>query len=94
MVKIAAGICTYSDSLGLARLLDSLGPGLIYNIVIHGPYPSYYNLDPDSLPATNAVCRAYPNTTLIDLSQPMSEVERRQTYLDYANNYDFMLILD
>ena len=24
----------------------------------------------------------------------MSEVERRQTYLDYANNYDFLLVLD
>ena len=93
-MKIAAGICTYSDSLGLARLLDSLAPGQVYSIVIHGPYPSYYNLDPDSLPATSAVCRAYPNTTIIDLSQPMPEVERRQTYLDYANNYDFMLILD
>ena len=94
MVKIAAGICTYADSLGLARLLDSLTPGGVYNIVIHGPYPSYDSPDPDSLNATNAVCRAYPNTRLIDLPQPLSEVERRQTYLDLANNYDFLLIVD
>ena len=94
MVKIAAGICTYSDSLGLARLLETLAPGQVYSIVIHGPYLSYDSLDPDSLTATNAVCKAYPNTRLISLPQPMSEVERRQTYLDYANNYDFLLVLD
>jgi hypothetical protein len=94
MVKIAAGICTYSDSLGLARLLDSLSAGQVYSIVIHGPYPSYYNLDPDSLTATNAICKAYPNIRLIDLPEPLAEVERRQTYLDLANNYDFLLVLD
>lgn len=94
MVKIAAGICTYSDSLGLARCLESLTPGLTYNIVIHGPYPFYYNLDPDSLDATSAVCKAYPNTRLIHVQEPLAEVERRQTYLDLASNYDFLLIID
>jgi hypothetical protein len=94
MVKIAAGICTYSDSLGLARLLETLAPGGVYSIVIHGPYPSYDSLDPDSLPATSAVCKVYPNTRLIDLPQPTAEIERRQTYLDLASNYDFLLIVD
>ena len=94
MVKIAAGICTYSDSLGLARLLDSLSPGQVDSIVIHGPYPSYDSLDPDSLTSTNAVCRAYPNTKLIHLPEPLPEVERRQTYLDLANNYDLLLVID
>ena len=94
MVKIAAGICTYSDSLGLARLLESLAGGRVDSIVIHGPFLSYYNLDSESSSNTSAVCKVYPNTRLIDLVQPMSEVERRQTYLDLANNYDFLLIID
>ena len=93
-MKIAAGICTYSDSLGLARLLESLTPGGVDSIVVHGPYPSYDSLDLDSLPSTDAVCKVYPNIRLISLPEPKPEVERRQTYLDLASNYDFLLIVD
>jgi hypothetical protein len=92
-VKIAAGICTYSDSLGLARCLESLA-GQVEPIVIHGPYPSYTRHDPFSFQETSAVCKAYPNTRLIDLPEPLPEIQRRQLYLDNANNYDFLLVID
>ena len=93
MVRIAAGICTYSDSLSLARCLESFA-GQLEAIIIHGPYPSYNSLDPSSYQDTNAVCKAYPNIRLVDVAEPLAEIERRQMYLNLAVNHDFLLILD
>jgi glycosyltransferase involved in cell wall biosynthesis len=93
-MKIAAGICTYSDALSLARCLESLNDGAIDCKIIHGPYPFYSAIDDDSLENTRAVCQAYPNTQLIDLPLPTPEIERRQTYLNLASDYDLLLVID
>jgi len=93
VVRICAGICTYSDSLGLARCLESFS-GQLEAIIIHGAYPDYIALDHTSWRETSAVCKAYPNIRLVDVPEPLSEIQRRQLYLDNANNYDFLLVID
>src|SRR5262245_5318252 len=93
MVRICAGICAYSDSLGLARCLESFS-GQLEAIIIHGAYPDYTALDHTSWRETSAVCKAYPNIRLVDVPEPLSEIQRRQLYLDNANNYDFLLVID
>ena len=93
-VKLAAGICTYSDYLGLARCLDSLQAGEVDSIVIHGPFHAYTALDALSLTKTTEVCKAFLNTQLIDSAEPMPEIQKRQIYLDNAKNYDFLLVID
>ena len=93
-MKIAAGICTYSEAPGLARTLESLSGEIEFCIVVHGPYLNFAPLDPQSSTYTKAVCSKYPNTQLIDLSTPTHETIRRQKYLDLALDYDFLLIID
>ena len=96
-MRIAAGICTYSDAKGLERLLSTIADNVDLSIIIHGRYPNFSE-DNNSLQDTRAVCTKYiKNTLLINvrdggLSAP--ETWLRGLYLELAYNHDFLLVLD
>lgn len=93
-MKLASGIVTFADSLGLIRTLETLDDGIDQNIVVHAQYPGFHPPRASrSLDDTQKVCEAFPNTTLVNLNIA-SELEARQTYLDLATNYDFLLVID
>ena len=94
MVKIAVGICTYSESRGLDRLLAQIEGHVDKTIVVHGPFPHFGMQDPRSIDDTRKVCSHYSNVHLIDIPEPTHENERRETYLLLMHDYDFCITLD
>lgn len=93
-MRIATGIVTFADSLGLLRTLETLDGGIDQNIVIHAQYPGFHPPNASrSLDDTKIICQAFPNTTLLDLNIA-PELEARQAYLNLASTYDFLLVLD
>ena len=93
MVRIAAGICTYSDAKGLDRLLSTIEDNVDLSIIIHGRYPNFPQ-DDRSLNDTMNICKSHNNIRLTAALLPMPETHLRQTYLKKAQNYDFLLVLD
>lgn len=93
-MRIAAGICVYSDTQGLSRLLPSIVDKVDKCIVVHGCYTNYNGTDPYSSEATKAVCSRYPGILLIDNPKPTDQIVARQMYMDEAADCDFLLVLD
>jgi hypothetical protein len=93
-LKIAAGIVTYADALSLSRTLETITSEIDQSIVVHVQYPGFRLQEPSrSLDDTRKVCAAFPHTKIVDLT-PCSEIEARQTYLNEATNFDFLLVID
>ena len=94
-VKIAAGICTYSDAKGLDRLLSTLADHVDLSIIIHGSFPNFPQ-DPHSLDDTLAVIKQYSksNIWMIDMGKPQLEPISRQMYFESTYGYDFCLVID
>jgi hypothetical protein len=96
-LRIATGICVYSDAKGLDRLLPSIVDNIDKCIVVHGCYTNYNGIDPFSYEATKAVCRRYSNAKvlLINNPKPTDQIVARQMYMDAAGaDCDFLLVLD
>lgn len=96
-MRLAAGICAYSDARGLDRLLPSIVDHVDKCIVVHGPYLNYKGIDAHSSAATKAVCRLHNhngNILFIDNRLPLDQIYSRQMYMDAAYDCDFLLVLD
>lgn len=98
-LKIAAGICVYSDAQGLDRLLPSIINNIDKCIVVHGRYTNYNGIDSNSYYDTLVTCSRHninipTNIMLIDNKQPIDQIAARQQYLDAAHDCDFLLVLD
>ena len=91
-MKIAAGINTYANPLGLQATLESLTGGVDAQLVIHGRYPIFPVQHASVYSKTKTVCKEYPNTQLIQLDA--TELEKRQKYLELRQDYDFLIVID
>jgi hypothetical protein len=96
-LRIAAGICVYSDVKGLDRLLPSIVNNVDKCIVVHGPYTNYNGIDHTSSEFTRLVCSWHDNNNnviFVDNKQPTDQIVARQMYMDAAADCDFLLVLD
>src|SRR5262245_35629775 len=96
-MKIAAGICTYSEPVGLYRCLGSIVDNVDLVVVVHGPFPNFGMKDPTSLDHTRDACAWHRNSdkiVLLDIPEETHENERRNTYLALMKDYDFCITLD
>jgi hypothetical protein len=92
-VKLDFGICTYANPRGLDLALSSISGLANQIIVVHTRYQGFSLEDPDSLNRVKAVLKRYPNTVLIDQSEPLSQVNARNKYLE-TTDADFLLVID
>lgn len=90
-IKIAAGINTYANPEHLERTLSTI-QAIDQRFVIHGRYPTYKYVDPQSLHRTRQVCDKFANTQLVDLNA--HEIDKRNRYLELAKDYDFLIVID
>ena len=91
-MKIAAGINTYANPLGLEACLGSLTGGVDAQLVIHGRYPNFPVQHASAYSKTKTICKEYPNTQLIQLDA--TELEKRQKYLELSQDFDFLIVID
>jgi hypothetical protein len=92
-MKLDVGICTYANPRGLNAALSSISALADRIIVVHNRYQGFSLEDPDSLTLTKAVLERYPNTVLIDQSEPLWQIEARNKYLE-TTDADFLIPMD
>jgi hypothetical protein len=91
--KLDFGICTYANPRGLDLALSSISQLGARTIVVYTRYQGFSHEDPDSLTLSKAVLEQYPNTVLIHQSEPLTQIEARNKYLE-TTEADFLIVMD
>lgn len=92
---IAVGICSYGNLKGLNDTLSSVAPLVDSVIVVNVPFLGFPvpEADPPLHTYEKSLILQRPNITLYQTSEPMTQIECRNKYLELTNA-DFLLVMD
>ena len=95
MATLTAGICSYGNIKGLNDTLSSIAPLVDSVIVVNVPFLGFPvpEADPPLRNYEKSEILQYPNITLYQNSEPMTQIECRNKYLELSKT-DFLLVMD
>jgi hypothetical protein len=93
-MKICCGICSYNNLSGLKDALASAAPKVDRTVVVNTPYLGFPVSDPQEGLYSKEDLSQYPNTVLIHLDNPVTQIEARNVYMRESKGFGLLLVMD